>query len=427
MHPKNNHDNSLNRKKSVAIIGGGITGLSCGYYLSNKGYSVVVFEKNKSLGGFLETKKYQDILYEKYYHHIFLNDLEILDLIDGLGLSEKIIWKQSSSSCYINNIFIPINSTFDWLRFPSIKFADKIRGKISTLKIGQKDATFYCSITAYEFIETNFGESFLKNFWKPLFEKKFSIKAKKISAAWFVSRLQKRARRKNNKEMLGYMKGSFQLLIDGLQSSILRNRGEIRLSTAIKNIGKDGSFYVINGHKFDFVISTVANQANIFKNVLPQKELAIQSRISYFGVVCTSIISKNKLSDFYWVNILDKNIPFVSFVEQTNLFEYKKKDFHLSYLGWYLSEKELDLMNKKEINTAARETIKKMFPALKEKFKLDITVNKYAQPIIPAKIKTPPITTSNKNIFITSMDHIFPEDRGLNEAVIEAQKISQLF
>lgn len=39
--------------KKIAIVGGGPSGLTCGYYLSNEGYSVTVFESAKAAGGWL--------------------------------------------------------------------------------------------------------------------------------------------------------------------------------------------------------------------------------------------------------------------------------------------------------------------------------------------------------------------------------------
>lgn len=428
MNQKSKQHNNIDYMRSVAIIGGGIGGLALGYYLSQKGYKITIFERKKTLGGFLETIKYQDTLYESYYHHIFLNDIELLGLINELGLGSKILWRNSSSASYINGTFFPTNSLFDWLRFPGINLIDKAKCAKLTHNIHLKNAQNYHSVTAYKFIGSFFGLSFLNSLWKPLFEKKFSNDAKNISAAWFISRLQKRTRKRTRgKEILGYMEGSFQLLIDKLHSSILQNDGKIELFTTIKSINKNKTSYTVDGKEFDFIVSTVANQVNIFKNILPQEEIATQSNIPYFGVICASIISKNKLSDYYWVNILDKSIPFVSFIEQTNLFNYKIKNFHLSYLGWYLPERKRKQMNHKKIIALARETIKKMFPGLKEELSINVAVDKYAQPVISAKIKTPPITTSDKNIFITNMDHIFPHDRGLNEAVIEAQKISRMF
>ena len=39
------------KKKSFAIIGGGLTGCASALYLRNKGHNVTIFEKEKNLGG----------------------------------------------------------------------------------------------------------------------------------------------------------------------------------------------------------------------------------------------------------------------------------------------------------------------------------------------------------------------------------------
>ena len=49
-------------KKSLAIIGSGISGLSAAVFLSNK-YNVHLFEKNDVLGGHTRTKFIQDKIY----------------------------------------------------------------------------------------------------------------------------------------------------------------------------------------------------------------------------------------------------------------------------------------------------------------------------------------------------------------------------
>jgi len=413
--------------KSVAIIGGGMCGLFCGYYLSKAGFKVTIFEKKDVLGGFLATIKHENILFEKYYHHIFKNDFELINLLDELELSRKLIWRKGISANFVNQKLLPSNSFFDWLRFPEVKLIDKLISAKSRSVFTKKNASTYHSISAYELITIFFGLSFFNNFWKPLFEKKFSSEASNISAAWFISRLQKRFKNgKSQDKCLGYMDGSFQVLIDKLQEIILQKGGKFELSNTINNVTKTGQKYIVNESKFEYLISTIAKPSNALTNILEKRELNSQSNIKYYGIICASILSTKKLSDFYWVNILDKKIPFVSFVEQTNLFDYKKDNFHLSYLGWYLSQKELRNRNKKELEVIVRKTVKKMFPNHKGKLIINISIDKYAQPIIPAKIKVPTINSSDKNVFITNMAHIFPQDRGLNEALIEGLKISKL-
>ena len=76
----------------IGIIGGGIAGLTAGYRLSKEGVNVILFEKDKVLGGLAGVIKIDDFLIEKYYHHIFTTDFEIIRLIEDLGLQEKLTW-----------------------------------------------------------------------------------------------------------------------------------------------------------------------------------------------------------------------------------------------------------------------------------------------------------------------------------------------
>jgi len=75
--------------KKVAIIGGGILGLTLAYELSHKGYNVSIIEKNSDWGGLASGLKIGDTYLEKYYHHWFRSDHDIQELIKELGLEHK--------------------------------------------------------------------------------------------------------------------------------------------------------------------------------------------------------------------------------------------------------------------------------------------------------------------------------------------------
>ncbi len=54
----------VERKKRVAIIGGGPAGMKCALYLKERGHSPVIFEKSDALGGQLKTARYPDFKWE---------------------------------------------------------------------------------------------------------------------------------------------------------------------------------------------------------------------------------------------------------------------------------------------------------------------------------------------------------------------------
>ena len=56
-------------KEKIAILGGGIAGLTVAYRLIKKGFTVKIFEAQDNLGGLARTAMIQGEALEIYYHH----------------------------------------------------------------------------------------------------------------------------------------------------------------------------------------------------------------------------------------------------------------------------------------------------------------------------------------------------------------------
>ncbi|MFQ5988153.1 MAG: FAD-dependent oxidoreductase, partial [Dehalococcoidia bacterium] len=69
---------------NIGIIGGGIAGLSAAYELGKKRHKVALFEKEAHLGGQAATFEVAGERLERFYHHIFTSDVDIIRLIDEL-------------------------------------------------------------------------------------------------------------------------------------------------------------------------------------------------------------------------------------------------------------------------------------------------------------------------------------------------------
>ena len=77
--------------KPVAIIGGGITGLSAAYYLSTAGIPAILFEKAPRLGGVIETHLVEGCLVEGGPDSFLSAKPAALELIRDLGLESEVI------------------------------------------------------------------------------------------------------------------------------------------------------------------------------------------------------------------------------------------------------------------------------------------------------------------------------------------------
>ena len=72
--------------KNIAIIGGGYSGLSAAHEFIKKGYTVQIYEAAPFLGGLASTFDIGEAQVEKFYHHLFLSDQHLIDLLKEFDL-----------------------------------------------------------------------------------------------------------------------------------------------------------------------------------------------------------------------------------------------------------------------------------------------------------------------------------------------------
>jgi|SRR5208283_4357420 len=72
----------------IGVVGAGITGLTVAHVLQASGHDVAVFESHKGIGGLASVVSIGDSLVERYYHHFFMNDTDLLALLAELDLAD---------------------------------------------------------------------------------------------------------------------------------------------------------------------------------------------------------------------------------------------------------------------------------------------------------------------------------------------------
>lgn len=79
------------RQPKIAIIGAGLAGLSCAYYLEKKGYSPVIYDKNQKPGGRIQTIRYKGFLLDHHFQLFLSNYEEVNRLISKKELNLKML------------------------------------------------------------------------------------------------------------------------------------------------------------------------------------------------------------------------------------------------------------------------------------------------------------------------------------------------
>jgi protoporphyrinogen oxidase len=96
----------------TVIIGAGIGGLAAAYDLARNGHSVTVFEGDDGPGGL--ARGFQapgwDWSVERFYHHWFTSDHDILSLIRELGWNHRLVVRKPVTAVYHDGRFYPHDS-----------------------------------------------------------------------------------------------------------------------------------------------------------------------------------------------------------------------------------------------------------------------------------------------------------------------------
>jgi protoporphyrinogen oxidase len=103
-------------RQNVAVIGGGISGLVSAYRLLQQGYGVTVFEADAELGGLGGTFEHEGRQLEKFYHVMLPSDGDLLGLLEELGMSRQVIWRETSMGFLHQKQVYPFNTALDLLR-----------------------------------------------------------------------------------------------------------------------------------------------------------------------------------------------------------------------------------------------------------------------------------------------------------------------
>jgi oxygen-dependent protoporphyrinogen oxidase len=88
---RNRYDVAVTEKKTIAILGAGITGLTAAHRLHRLGHHVQVFEQTQRAGGVIGTELCEGWLIERGPNSLLTNDPASVALINELGLAPELV------------------------------------------------------------------------------------------------------------------------------------------------------------------------------------------------------------------------------------------------------------------------------------------------------------------------------------------------
>jgi len=423
----------------VAVIGGGISGLSAAYFALKKGYSVELYESTDRLGGLAASFDFNGLTIEKYYHFICGGDCKLIEFSRRLGIGDKIRFQPTKTALYYNGKYYPFGTPFDLLKFSPISLISRFKFGLNAIysKYTKKWEKLD-EISGKEWLCRRIGEKAYNVIWHPLLKIKFGNYYDRISAAWLWHRIYRVASSRKglfSKEKMGYFLGGSRTLITKVENKIRELGGLIHLSSKIGKARKKNNMFELtldSGKQFDFdrIILAVPLPiiSDIIKNLDPQYARKLSS-IDFIGVVCGIFRLREKVTDAFWLNINDPLIAANGWIEYTNLNPLEEIfPDKIVYIPFYVPvESKLYSMDEGSLRHKFFDMVKAVNPSLRENAIVDFRVFKspHVQAICPVgfKEKIPPVTAPTNNLFILDSTQVYPSDRTLSVLIELAEKM----
>lgn len=416
----------------IAIIGGGILGVTLAYKLSQRGLSVTLYERGDNLGGLAGYMLYDGVRMDRFYHTILSSDMSMQTLIEESGVKDRLHFTPTKQGFYDNGHLYPFNTPVDFLLFPPLNLFQRFRLGLQVIYAQfESDWRRMDTIPVEDWLIKVSGRGVYKKVWQPLLRAKFDTTAQNVPATYIWSRLRRMMGTRQgvtSKEMMCYLENGYYTLIEALAHKAEAQGAEFHVQAPIEEVVIEGGRAVgvrVGGQvqPFDLVISTLASP--ILAQLLPDAPAdfrALLAKQEYLGVLCPLLILKRSLIPYYVLNITDESIPFTAVVETTNLIDPQHvKGYHLVYLPKYLApDNEMATWPDNRVREEWMGHFRRMFPNFDESDIVAFIVQRarYVEPIRPMGTlhEIPPIKTPVENLYMGNTVLIYP-DLGNGEAM----------
>jgi protoporphyrinogen oxidase len=405
----------------VAIVGGGILGLTSAYRLLQAGVDVAVFERSSDLGGLVGAFDFDGHRVDRFYHVILPTDDRVRGLAEELGLGDRFRFRPTGVGFYDDGRLFSMNSLREFATFPLLAPHDRARLASFVVRCQlTKDRDALDELPLLDWLRKTCGKRIVERLWKPLLDSKFDGRYDDLPATymWARTRRMSKTRDKAGREIMGWLEGGYETLIAALVARIRELGGEIHAGTAVEQIlGSNGAVagLVVDGklRQFDTVLCTL--MPPLARRLLSPDLAAVapEDHCRYLGVVCLLVRTRQSVSPYYTLNITDRRIPLTTVVETTHVVDPEYAGGHLLYITKYVDRSNPDVTrDEDDIRRDYLAHARTMFPALRDEDILGTVVQR-APAVEPVHLiggaSRLPTMFPAPGLALASTAHVYPE------------------
>ncbi|CAN5124449.1 NAD(P)/FAD-dependent oxidoreductase [soil metagenome] len=427
----------------VAVVGAGVTGLVAARELTRAGAAVDLYERWPDVAG--QASAFDvggGVWLDRYYHHLFESDAEMIRLHEEL-LPGELGWHRSSVGMFSGGRIWPFVSPRDLLTYHPLAPLDRLRLGAAVMRLVRRgDWKRMDDVAAAEWLRRACGERAYRAVWLPLLLGKFGDDAATVPLAWLWSKLTLRRRldrRSAGRELLGYPRGSFRAICVALADDIRARGGRIHVDHEVLALSPDGGGWRISAasagsyrappgasladasreSRADAVVLTTPTHVSAALASWPEDYGKRLRAWRYRAAVVLLLELREPFSDTYWVNVAEPGVPFLGVIEHTNLVPAQRYPARYLYVSNYLAPSDpLARATADELLGRYLPALRRMSPGFGEhqlqrtwSFREDA-----AQPVptLGNRARILPHRTPLAAVFVANTTQIYPEDRGTN-------------
>jgi len=422
----------------LAIVGDGLMGVSLGYFLTQKGVPVEVFESPPFFDVLTRPVNLEDgTVIDPCFQPILSKDGELLQLCAELGISEQLQSYQTNLGFFIDNEIHPMNHVPELLRFLPLGWIDRLRlGSMLLRAQFVKDWYQLENINAEKWLVRWSGQRVFNKFWQPLLKAKFDGNINTIPATYIWAWLTRMAVNRSSIQT--------QFLTGG--NSTLRRAMIKRIEAAGGVIHQDGPVQTV------IIEQNRARKIRLPQETQPVDRVAVTIQLPQFrrllagnrpdydqflkkteslGNVCLLLVLNRPLTTYSTISICDGTIPFERIEITTYTDARHDGQYYLAYLPKFIApDSPWQDKTDEEITENWLGHLKTIFPDFERGWISHAIVNRtrHAEPLhrVNSSHLIPNIRTPIDNLYLVTTDQIYPTPT-TGEAIIEhAERATQM-
>jgi protoporphyrinogen oxidase len=346
--------------------------------------------------------------------------------MDEVGLRGRVRMVSTKMGFYHDGQCHPMTTPLEFLRFPPLRMIDRLRLAYTILACRRiKDWRALEQIPVASWLTGLSGERATRHIWAALLRAKFDGDFSRVPATYIWSRLVRTTdtrTRGGSQELMCYLPGGYQELIDALAAAVRARGGVISTGATVDQVRVAAGRVVgllVDGQELESDQVVITAQTPVARRLLPPEAAEVNERWGrldgYLGIVCMLLVLRRSLTPYYTLNITDERIPFTGVIETTNLIDPAcVGGYHLVYLPKYVAPgSPYATMSDAELRPVFLGFLRQMFPDLRDDEIAAVRIGRerYVEPLHPvgATDLIPAVRSSVAGLFLANTGQIYPQ------------------